>query len=203
MLLHEKLSPYHLILASGSPRRRALLKDLGLSFTLAPNHDLEENFPEEMPAREVPVYLAGKKSDAFATGLGENDILITADTIVILHGQIIGKPSSAEEAVSMLSRLSGHTHTVITGVCLRTRNKQYCFSDRSEVIFRKLTEEEIRYYVCHYQPFDKAGAYGIQEWIGYVAIEEIRGSFYNVMGLPVQKLYIELGKFVDSLQKTQ
>ena len=203
MLLHEKLSPYHLILASGSPRRRALLKDLGLSFTLAPNHDLEENFPEEMPAREVPVYLAGKKSDAFATGLGENDILITADTIVILHGQIIGKPSSAEEAVSMLSRLSGHTHTVITGVCLRNRNKQYCFSDRSEVIFRKLTEEEIRYYVCHYQPFDKAGAYGIQEWIGYVAIEEIRGSFYNVMGLPVQKLYIELGKFVDSLQKTQ
>lgn len=203
MLLHEKLSSYHLILASGSPRRRALLKDLGLSFTIAPNHDLEENFPEQIPAQEVPVYLARIKSDNFVASLGENDILITADTIVILHDQIIGKPSSLEDAIIMLSRLSGNTHTVITGICLRTQKKQYCFSDRSEVIFRKLTEEEIHYYVEHYQPYDKAGAYGIQEWIGYVAIEEIRGSFYNVMGLPVQKLYIELGKFVDNLENTK
>lgn len=201
MLLHEKLSPYHLILASASPRRRALLKDLGLTFSLAPNHDLEENYPDGMLAQDVPVYLAARKSDTFVSGLNENDILITADTIVILHGQIIGKPASKEEAVNMLSRLSGNTHTVITGVCLRTRSNQHCFSDRSEVIFRKLTEEEIRYYVDHYRPFDKAGAYGIQEWIGYVAIEEIRGSFYNVMGLPVQKLYIELGKFADNLGK--
>ncbi len=201
MLLHEKLSSYHLILASGSPRRRALLKDLGLKFTLAPNHDVEENFPDELPAREVPIYLAKKKSDAFAAGLEEKDILITADTIVILHGQIIGKPSSEKDAVSMLTKLSGNIHTVITGVCFRTKSKQYCFSDISEVIFRKLTEEEILYYVNHYKPFDKAGAYGIQEWIGYVAIEEIHGSFYNVMGLPIQKLYIELGKFVDSLEK--
>lgn len=202
MLLHDKATSWHLILASASPRRRTLIKELGLPFTLAPNHDIDENFPQDMQVEEVPIYLAVKKAESFLPGLKDRDILITADTVVILNGKIIGKPSTSDEAIEMLSLLSGNTHTVITGVCLSAREKKHVFSARSEVTFRKLTREEIAYYVIHYKPFDKAGAYGIQEWIGYVAIEEIRGSFYNVMGLPVQKLYIELNQFIDSLEQS-
>lgn len=196
MLLHEKLIPYELILASSSPRRRQLLTDSGLEYSLADYYELEEIYPHDMPAEEVPVYLSQLKSHAYPFSLPENGILITADTVVIIDGRIIGKPDGREDAVSTLETLSGNIHKVITGVTLRTPARTYSFNSESLVSFRNLRNEEIEYYVDNYGPYDKAGGYGIQEWIGYVGIERIEGSFYNVMGLPIQKLYTELEKFI-------
>lgn len=197
MLLHEKLHTRRLLLASQSPRRRELLTGSGLPYTLAANYPCDERYPAEMPAEEVPLYLSRLKSDAYPEPLAPEDILLTADTVVVADGQVLGKPHDAEDAVRMLRMLSGHRHTVVTGVTLRTTDRTHTFGARSEVWFRTLTDEEIAYYVATYRPFDKAGSYGVQEWIGYVAIERIDGSFYNVMGLPIQKVYTELDKFLD------
>lgn len=197
MLLHDKLKHYRLILASGSPRRKQLLADCGLEFECAPQFECDERYPDSLPAEEVPVYLSQLKSRACPLALAERDILLTADTVVIVGGVILGKPADETEAREMLRMLSGRTHKVVTGVTLRSAERTLSFAVESEVWFRVLTDEEIAYYVDIYRPLDKAGAYGIQEWIGYVGIEGIRGSFYNVMGLPVQRMYVELDKFCE------
>lgn len=195
MLLHERLKPYRLILASQSPRRRELLAGSGLEFQLAERFECDESYPA-MPLTDVAEYLSCKKSDAYPVELAEADVLLTADTVVIACGEILGKPHSRDEAIAMLQTLSGATHEVATGVTLRTSTKSHSFTSVSKVRFRQLSREEIEYYVDNYHPMDKAGSYGIQEWIGYVGIEHIDGSFYNVMGLPIQRLYCELERFI-------
>ncbi len=198
MLLHEKLQPYRLLLASQSPRRRELIAGSGIPFTLTEKYACEEHYPATLAAEEVPAYLSRLKSETYPTPLAENDILLTADTVVILDGEVLGKPKDREDALRMVARLAGNRHTVVTGVTLRTSEHIETFSAKSDVWFRPLSEEEIAYYVDTYHPFDKAGSYGIQEWIGYVGIERIDGSFYNVMGLPIQRLYVELEKFINA-----
>ena len=192
MLLQDILKDYRLILALASPRRRELLAACDLDFTLAEKFECEECYPADLAADKVAEYLSQLKSNAYPYPLGEKDILLTADTVVILGDKILGKPHSESEAVEMITSLSGATHKVITGVTLRTPLRTISFSAESLVSFRALDAEGIRYYVEKYRPLDKAGAYGIQEWIGYTAIERIEGSFYNVMGLPVQRLYTTL-----------
>ena len=189
MLLQDRLKNYRLILASASPRRRELLADCDLDFVLAEKFECEECYPADLEADKVAEYLSQLKSNAYPHALGERDILLTADTVVILGDKILGKPHSAKEAHEMIASLSGATHKVVTGVTLRTAERTISFSAESLVTFRTLDSEEIDYYVEKYRPMDKAGAYGIQEWIGYIGIEGIEGSFYNVMGLPVQRLY--------------
>ena len=186
---------YHIILGSNSPRRRELLAGLDLDFEVKVIPGLEEHYPATLQPEEIPVFLAQQKAAAYIPTLPEKTLLITADTIVWNRNEVIGKPKNREDAIQMLQSLSGHEHHVVTGVCLTTTEKQKAFSVISAVKFATLTNEEIGYYVDKYQPFDKAGAYGIQEWIGYVGVENINGSFYNVMGLPVQRLYQELKKF--------
>ena len=186
---------YHIILGSNSPRRRELLAGLDLDFEVKVIPGLEEHYPTTLQPEEIPVFLAKQKAAAYIPTLPEKTLLITADTIVWNRNEVIGKPKNREDAIQMLQSLSGHEHHVVTGVCLTTTEKQKAFSVISAVKFATLTDEEIGYYVNKYQPFDKAGAYGIQEWIGYVGVESINGSFYNVMGLPVQRLYQELKKF--------
>lgn len=197
MLLHERLAPWRLLLASRSPRRRELLTGCGLPYSTAPDYEVEERYPEDLPREEVPAYLSRLKSEGLPRALSKDEILLTADTVVIAEGRILGKPHDREEALGMLRLLSGRSHRVITGVTIRTASKSHTFASCSEVYFRRLSEEEIIYYVDHYQPYDKAGSYGIQEWIGYTAIERIEGSFFNVIGLPIQRLYVELERFLD------
>ena len=199
MLLHKKLEGYNLILASASPRRRQLLADCGLNFTLAEKFECDESFPADMPACEVAQYLSKIKSNAYPNELADSDIVLTADTVVIAEDKILGKPADKTEATVMLSMLSARKHIVTTGVTIRSKRLSHSFSVTSTVSFRALSNEEIDYYIETYKPYDKAGAYGIQEWIGYVAIEGIEGSFFNVMGLPVQRLYIELTELIKSL----
>ena len=196
MLLHEKLADKHLILASASPRRRQLMADAGLEFTLAPKFECDESYPATLPAAEVASFLSALKSEAYPEPLAEGDILVTADTTVVVGERVLGKPADREEACEMLRAMSGRSHKVYTGVTLRSSEKMHTFAVQTEVYFRTIGEDEIAYYVDNYRPYDKAGAYGIQEWIGYVAIERIEGSFYNVMGLPVQRLYTELISFL-------
>ena len=179
MLLHKKLEKYNLILASASPRRRQLLSECGLQFTLAEKFECDEYFEPTMPCNKVAQHLSELKSQAYPKALNNNDILLTADTVVIAENKILGKPTDRTQAISMLKKLSGTSHTVTTGVTLRTNERTYSFSVDSTVNFRVLTEEEIIYYIDTYSPYDKAGAYGIQEWIGYVAIESIEGSFFK------------------------
>ena len=197
MLLHEKLKPYRLILASQSPRRQQLLADSGLPYQPAPRYNCEEIYPSTLAATQIPRYLSQLKSRCYPTPLAQNEILLTADTVVILDGQVLGKPKDREDAIRMLGRLSGNRHTVVTGVTLRTADRRRSFSVRSNVWFRPLSQEEIVYYVDNFHPMDKAGSYGIQEWIGYAAIERIDGSFFNVMGLPIQRVYTELNQFIQ------
>jgi septum formation protein len=185
---------YHIILASQSPRRKDLLTDMGIPFTQQVR-EVDETIPEGMPAHDAPVYLAQLKAAQFKDKIDENTIVITADTIVFIENQILGKPKDHADAFAMLSLLSGKKHEVTTGVCLLSKDKEKTFAVTTDVYFKPLTPEEIEYYLAHYKPYDKAGAYGIQEWIGYVAIERIDGSFYNVMGLPVNRLYHELVNF--------
>ena len=193
MLLHDRLKNHRLILASTSPRRRELLAACDLEFTLAEKFECEECYPADLDAEKVAEYLSQLKSNAYPHALVEGDILLTADTVVVLDcDTILGKPRSEEDARKMIELLSGATHKVITGVTLRTAERTISFSAESLVKFRELDAEEIAYYVEKYRPLDKAGAYGIQEWIGYIGIEGIEGSFYNVMGLPVQRLYSAL-----------
>ena len=192
----ENLAAYRIILGSNSPRRRELLAGLDLSFDVHVIPGLEENYPDSLQPQEIPIFLSKQKAEAYLPTLEDQVLLITADTIVWNETEVIGKPKDREDAIRMLRSLSGHEHQVVTGVCLTTTKKQETFSVVSSVRFASLTDEEIIYYVDKYKPFDKAGAYGIQEWIGYVGVESISGSFYNVMGLPVQRLYQELKRFV-------
>ncbi len=197
MLLFDKIKQrgIKLILASQSPRRSQLMADCGLEFEVM-GYDLDESYPDSLAAAEVPEYLARLKSDGFPHELAENQVVVTADTVVICEGMILGKPKDEEGAKRMLRKISGRKHCVITGVVLRSKSHSLSFSCESEVYFRELSDEEIDYYVAKYQPLDKAGSYGIQEWIGYIGIERIEGSFYNVMGLPIQRLYTELKNFI-------
>lgn len=197
MLLHERLRTRRLLLASQSPRRRELMSGCGIPYETAPHYACEERYPASLAAEEVPAYLSVLKSEAYPAPLSAADILLTADTVVLHGGEVLGKPRGRADACSMLRRLSGSRHTVVTGVTLRTAGRRRTFSARSDVWFRPLTDEEIAYYVDTFRPFEKAGSYGIQEWIGYAAIERIDGSFYNVMGLPVQRLYVELERFLQ------
>ncbi len=182
-----------LILSSASPRRQFLLKEIGLEFTIDPPH-IDESFPKEMPIENVPSYLAEKKAKALLSKITD-EIVIASDTVVILGDQILNKPLDRNEAIQMLSDLSGKTHTVITAVCLLSKEKSDFFEDRTEVIFKKLTQQEIEFYVDNYKPYDKAGAYGAQDWIGMIAIEKIVGSYFTVMGLPIHKVYERLQLF--------
>ena len=197
MLLQERLKPYTLILASQSPRRRQLLTDAGFAYRMAERFECEERYPDTLAAEQVAPYLSRLKSEAYPSPLAEREILLTADTVVVLDGEVLGKPHGRDDAVKMLGRLSARRHTVVSGVTFRTHERMHTFTARTSVWFRRLEREEIDYYVDTFRPFDKAGSYGIQEWIGYAAIERIEGSFYNVMGLPIQKVYTELDKFLS------
>ena len=189
------LDRYDVVLASGSPRRRELLAMLDIQFTVDTSHSVDETVPDGMAPEEIPAYLSQLKAAAYPLEDGSDKLVITADTVVILDGTVLGKPASLCEATDMLAMLQGRTQQVVTGVTIRTATDSLTFSATSEVDFGTLTPEEIAYYVESYSPIDKAGAYGIQEWIGAAAIRGIRGSFYNVMGLPVHRLYSELKKF--------
>lgn len=184
-----------LLLASKSPRRRELLKLMDLPYRIVDIKDVDEKYPENMSPKAVPEYLSRLKSDIYKENIGEEDILITADTMVILGDEIIGKPKDKEDAKRMLGKLADNTHSVITGVTLTSLHKSCSFSVETEVEFSPLSKEEIDYYVETYHPLDKAGAYGIQDWIGVVAVKGIKGSYYNVVGLPVHQLYYRLRKF--------
>ncbi len=189
----HSIKNYKLILASASPRRQQLMKDAGFTFEVRLKN-VEEKYPQELHLENVPEYLSKVKASAFREELKADEVLITADTVVCIHDRILGKPADRKEAISMLQELSGNRHLVVTGVSVTTRTEQLSFSSRTDVFFKHLSNEEIEFYVDTYKPFDKAGAYGIQEWIGYIGIERIEGSFYNVMGLPIQKLYETLRK---------
>jgi septum formation protein len=197
MMLHDKLKNNHIILASQSPRRQMLLEGLGLEFEILPA-DVEEIYPAELRHFEIAVFLSELKANAFdLSKLCDNCLIITADTLVWKDDQILLKPKDDQDARQILRNLSGEMHEVITGVTLRTRQKMKTFHVITKVFFNSLTDEEIRYYVSHYHPFDKAGAYGAQDWIGYVGIEKIEGCYFNVVGLPVQQLWKELNDFLN------
>lgn len=193
MIMLDNLQKYNIILASGSPRRKELLEGLGLQFSVEVVKGIEETYPADLPVEEIPVYLSRLKATAYEAK--DNDLIITADTVVVLGSEVIGKPHDEAEAKHMLAQLSGNTHKVITGVTISSAQRVESFGCTSEVEFAALTAEEIDYYVKNFRPFDKAGSYGIQEWIGYMGIKGIKGSFYNVMGLPVQRLYAMLKTF--------
>ena len=186
---------YKIILASNSPRRKALLEGLDIDFEVRVIPGIDESYPPDLIPEDIPVFIAQKKADAYRASIQADELIITADTVVVLDGDIIEKPSDKSEAIQMLQRLSGRKHQVITAVTLTTIEQQKTFSVTSSVDFAVLTDNEIAYYVEQYKPYDKAGAYGIQEWIGYIGVRSIEGSFYNVMGLPIQRLYQELKNY--------
>lgn len=196
----EDLKKYSVVLASNSPRRKELLSGLGVNFSVKTLPDVDESFPDTLKGEEIPLFIARKKADAYKmlfSSVTSNEVeepllVITADTIVWIEDEVLGKPANATEARVMLSKLSGKKHQVITGVCLTTALWQKSFAAVSEVQFSSLTEEEVDYYIQNYCPYDKAGAYGVQEWIGFIGVESIQGSYFNVMGLPIQRLYREL-----------
>ena len=192
---------YEILLASRSPRRRSLMKELGIPFRVVKTEHLNEHYPPGLNGGEIARYLAEYKSDTYKLPLGVKEILLTADTVVWQGGEELGKPAGRDEAISMLQRLSGATHQVYTGVCLRSTGMRKSFFAVTDVTFSILDQDEVELYVDRYRPYDKAGAYGIQEWIGYIAVERINGSYFNVMGLPVQRLYSELKQFIQSIQK--
>lgn len=194
-MLNEKLKEFHLILASGSPRRQQFFKDLDLDFEIRLK-EIEEVYPEHLKAEEITNFLAQLKANAFEDELKANDILITSDTIVWHQNQCLGKPKDYEDAFQMLQSLSNATHEVITSVCFKTVNKTETFFEVTKVTFQTLSAEEIRYYLDHYKPFDKAGSYAIQEWIGYVGISKIEGSYTNVVGMPMHAVYEKLNSFI-------
>ena len=188
---------YNIILASNSPRRKELLAGIGVKFDVRLIADIDETYPDNIKSHDVAEYIAKKKADAYKQSIASNELIITADTIVILGDEIFGKPLNADDAYAMLQKLSGKTHQVITGVCLLTKNEQRVFRVTTDVTFKELEMEEIKYYVDNYKPFDKAGAYGIQEWIGYIGVTSLNGSYFNVVGFPVQRIYTELQKFAS------
>lgn len=184
-----------IVLASNSPRRKELLAGLDIPFEVRVLDNIDESYPETLPTKEIAGYISKKKADAYRQTMADDELIITADTIVVLGQEVMGKPKDDEEARRMLRELSGKTHQVITGVCLTTKDKQSNFSVETDVMFKTLSEEEIDYYVAHYRPLDKAGAYGIQEWIGHIGVTGLNGSYFNVMGLPVQRIYEALKAF--------
>lgn len=190
----KNLQDKKLILASKSPRRQSLLKGLDVEFEIRLK-EIDEDYPESLEPEKVPEFLAELKAEAFLDDLKENEIIITSDTIVIQDGEILEKPKNRDEAIYMIASLSGETHTVITGVCIQSKNQKELFSDHTRVTFGRLDKEEITYYIDKYKPYDKAGSYGAQEWIGYVAIDKLEGSYFNVMGFPLHKVYQALKKF--------
>ena len=190
-----KITNYKVLLASNSPRREELLRGIDIDFEVKVLPYIDESYPDNIPSKEIAEFVAIKKAKPYAASLHEDELLLTADTIVLLEDKVLGKPADKEEAKQMLHELSEKTHRVITGVCLTSAKKQTSFSATSDVEFGKLTDQEIEYYVERYSPMDKAGAYGVQEWIGYVAVKHINGSYYNIMGLPIQRVYRELIKF--------
>jgi septum formation protein len=194
-MLTDDLSRFRITLASRSPRRQQLLAEMGLKFEVVVK-EFDETYPKELNGRQIAEYIAAKKADSFRDGLEEDEIVITADTIVWCNNKVLGKPVNIKESIRILKEISGITHEVITGVSVVSKGKKIVFSDSTRVTFDKMTDEEITYYAENYQPLDKAGAYGIQEWIGIIGCSFINGSYFNVVGLPVQKLYRELGKFI-------
>ena len=191
----DNLKNYHIILASNSPRRRELLAGLGIDFEVRVLPDIEENYPPTLPVSQIAQYIAKEKAQAYREVMTDDQLIITADTVVVAAGEVMGKPVDAVDAFRMLRKLSGCKHQVITGVCLTSTAVQREFSVTTDVAFKQLTDDEIHYYINHYHPFDKAGAYGIQEWIGYIGVTGLEGSYFNVMGLPVQRIYTELSRF--------
>ena len=191
----DNLKNYHIILASNSPRRRELLGGLGIDYEVRVLSDIDESYPATLPVADIAEFIAAKKADAYRATMADDELIITADTVVISGNEVMGKPTDEADACRMLRQLSGRVHHVTTGVCLTTSQQQRRFSVTTEVTFKQLCDEEISYYVTRYRPFDKAGAYGIQEWIGYIGCTGLNGSYYNVMGLPVQRIYQELLKF--------
>lgn len=191
----ENLRKFKIILGSASPRRLELMKGIDLEFEVRVM-DVEENYPANLTGVGIPMFLAEKKARAFDAVIEDDHMIITADTVVILEGNIMGKPYNKEAAIRMLQKLSGKTHQVVTGVCIATKERRKTFYVASEVRFTTLTHDEISYYVDKYKPYDKAGSYGIQEWIGYIGVEHITGSYFNVMGLPIQRLYRELKRWL-------
>ena len=190
----ENLNKYKIILASNSPRRKELLSGLGVDYEVKTLPDVDESYPDGLSGEEIAKHIARGKAEAYRSLVQADELVITADTIVWLDGTVMGKPKDEEEAKDMLMRLSGKTHQVITGVCLTTASMQKTFATVTDVTFAALTDEEVDYYVTRYQPMDKAGSYGVQEWIGFVGVENLSGSYFNVMGLPIQRLYTELKK---------
>ena len=190
----DNLKKYKVILASNSPRRKELLAGLGVDYEVRTLPDVDESYPDTLQGADIPLYIAKEKADAYRNMLQPGELMITADTIVWLDGRVLGKPKDREDALCMLRDMSGRTHEVFTGVCITTTEWQRSFAAQPEVRFAELSEEEITYYVDKFQPMDKAGAYGVQEWIGFIGVENISGSYYNIMGLPVQRLYKELVK---------
>ncbi|GAE83040.1 Maf-like protein [Bacteroides reticulotermitis] len=188
----NNLKKFKIILASNSPRRKELMSGLGIDYIIRTLPDVDETYPDTLVGAEIPEFIAREKADAYRQIMEPGELLITADTIVWLDGTVLGKPKDRQEAIEMLQQLSGKLHQVFTGVCLTTTEWQKSFTATSDVLFAELTDDEIEYYVDRYKPMDKAGAYGVQEWIGYVGVNSISGSFYNIMGLPIQRLYTEL-----------
>jgi septum formation protein len=196
---------YKLVLASNSPRRRELLAGLGLDFQVRVLPNIDESYPATLKATETAEYIANKKAAAYRRLMADDELIITADTVVIVGDEVLGKPADDQEARLMLQKLSGRSHQVVTGVCLTTISRQTSFSVTTDVTFKPLADDEINYYIKKCQPFDKAGAYGIQEWIGYIGCTGLQGSYYNVMGLLVQRIYTELQQFTrrHSLQDSR
>lgn len=186
---------YHIILASNSPRRKALLAGLDIPFEVRVLPDIAEDYPADLPISDIAEYISMEKANAYRDNIGADDLLITADTVVAVDNRLVlGKPADMDDARRMLHILSGRTHQVITGVCLTGKELQRHFSVVTDVTFKVLDDEEIDYYLSHYRPLDKAGAYGVQEWIGYIGVTALKGSYFNVMGFPVQRVYEELKK---------
>lgn len=190
----SNLNDYHIVLASASPRRKELLAGLDIPFEVRLIEGIDESYPAMLQCAEIPEYISRVKAESYKASMQPNDLIITADTIVWVDGKVLGKPKDARMAAHMLRTLSGRTHQVATGVTILTRDVQRTFSATSHVTFDTLSDEEIDYYISKYMPLDKAGAYGIQEWIGYIGVSSLEGSYFNVMGLPVQRLYKELQK---------
>ena len=188
----ENLKNYKVILASNSPRRRELLSGLGIDYEVKVLPDISEVYPDSLRGEEIPMYIAREKAEAYRSVMRPDELIITADTIVYIGGEVLGKPVDEADAYRMLHVLSGRSHHVITGVCLTSQEKQKTFSSVTEVMFDTLSDEEIDFYVRTFKPFDKAGSYGVREWIGFIGVKGLKGSFYNIMGLPVQRLYQEL-----------
>ena len=200
-LFYMVRNPYHIILASNSPRRKELLAGLDLQFEVRVLEDIDESYPNDLPTQKIAEFISKKKADAYVQTIADDELVITADTVVILGDEVMGKPHGEADAKRMLGELSGRTHQVTTGVTLSTRERQMSFSVVTNVTFKQLSSDEIDYYVRTYHPIDKAGAYGIQEWIGYIGVTALEGSYFNVMGLPVQRIYEALKTFCETLNK--